>query len=70
MNEQIKGVIRAILAGAAGYIAGKGVLPLEQANELAAAILGIVTIAWSAFDKKKSAEKLDAAIAAPAGKAE
>jgi hypothetical protein len=68
--EQLNGVIRAILTLAAGYMVGKGIIPAETVNDLVAAGIGIFTVVWSILEKKNQKTALDAAIAAPAGKAE
>lgn len=68
--EQFKGVIRAILAAGAGYLAGKGIIPAEGVDEMVSAVLLLITVIWSAADKKTAAVKLEKAIAAPEGKAE
>lgn len=51
-KEMTWGVVRAILAGGAGYLAGKGVADLGTLNEVIGAIGVIFTAGWSIWAKK------------------
>lgn len=51
--EAIWGVIRTILAAAAGYFAAKGYFDMPMANEVISAVGVIFVAAWSIFNKAK-----------------
>jgi hypothetical protein len=51
-KDQMTGLIRALIAVAAGYVGGKGWLPMELLNDIAPP-LGLVGVAvWSWFTNK------------------
>ena len=70
MLEAIKGIVRALLGAAAGYVVAKGWLDADMANEVIGAVLLIMTAGWSVFDKKTAEVKLQKAVSAPEGKSE
>lgn len=49
------GVIRAVLAGGAGYLAGKGIADAATLNEVIGALGVIFAAGWSVWAKKKAA---------------
>lgn len=52
-KEQIGGIVRALLAGASGYLIGKG-WDAALVNEIAGALGIIVVSGWSLWTKKKA----------------
>lgn len=52
-QEQISGIIRAVLAAAAGYLAGKGVIDAGLADQLVGAGVTIGVAIWSVMSKKQ-----------------
>jgi hypothetical protein len=54
-KDMIWGVVRAVLAGGAGYLAGKGIADTATWNEVIGAIGVIFTAAWSIRAKKAAA---------------
>lgn len=53
MNTEIQGAIRAISAGVAGMLATRGFLASSEIEIVVAVVMGIATIAWSIYDKRK-----------------
>jgi hypothetical protein len=51
-KEQVGGFIRAVLGAVAGYIAGKGLIPIEVLNEVVAGATLVGVAVWSYFSKK------------------
>lgn len=47
MNPQLDGILRAILVGVGGFIAGKGWIPIEMVNEIVGALLVIGGAVWT-----------------------
>lgn len=54
-SEQIGGVLRAILASLAGYVAGKGLITASIADQLVGAGVTIGVAIWSIWSKKPAA---------------
>ena len=54
-NEQVGGVLRAILAAVAGYVAGKGMISAGVADQLVGAGVTIGVAIWSVMSKKQVA---------------
>jgi hypothetical protein len=52
--ETIFGIVRALLAAGAGYLAGKGYIDVGATDELVGAGLLIITAIWSALAKNKN----------------
>ena len=53
MNKEMAwGVVRAVLAGASGYVVGKGIADQGTVNEVIGAIGVLFTATWSVWDKK------------------
>lgn len=50
-KDQIGGVVRALLAGASGYLIGKG-WDAALVNEVAGALGVLVVSGWSLWDKR------------------
>lgn len=55
MKDMILGIVRHVLTAAGGTLAGNGVLTDADANVAAGAIITLLGIAWSVWDKKKKA---------------
>lgn len=70
MFETFKGVIRHILTFGGGFLASSGIIPESDVDVLVGAVVTLIGIVWSAIDKRSAKDKLDKAIAAPAGEAE
>mgnify|MGYP003350585532 FL=1 len=51
-SDQVAGILRAVLAAAAGYVAGKGLITAGVADQLVGAGVTIGVAIWSAFSKK------------------
>jgi hypothetical protein len=51
-KEAVGGIVRAILAAGAGYLAGKGFIDAGMADQLVGAGVLIVTAIWSVLSKK------------------
>lgn len=58
MKEALLGFIRHILTFGGGFLASNGFITEGQIELAVGAIITLVGIAWSAFDKKKTADKL------------
>lgn len=54
-KDMVWGVIRAVLAGGAGYLAGKGIADAAVLNEIIGAIGVIFAAGWSIWAKKSAA---------------
>lgn len=54
-GDQFGGLIRTIVAAAAGYFAGKGILDAETWTAIAGAAGVVGTAIWSFWIKKKTA---------------
>lgn len=54
-QDQVGGVIRAILAALAGYAAGKGLISSDMASELVGAGVTVGVAIWSVLSKKPTA---------------
>lgn len=54
-KEMSWGVIRAVLAGGAGYLAGKGVADAATLNEIIGALGVLFAAGWSIWAKKAAA---------------
>lgn len=55
MKDMILGIVRHVLTTAGGTLAGNGVITDADANVAAGAIITLIGIAWSVWDKKKKA---------------
>jgi len=51
-NEQVSGILRAVLAAVAGYVAGKGLITAGVADQLVGAGVTIGVAIWSVVSKK------------------
>ena len=60
MKEALLGFIRHILTFGGGFLASNGYITTSDVELVVGAIITLVGIAWSAFDKKKTAEKIAA----------
>jgi hypothetical protein len=54
-QDQVSGILRAVLAAAAGYLAGKGLINAGVADQLVGAGVTIGVAIWSVFSKKPPA---------------
>ena len=57
MNPNIASLIRHGLSAAGGFLVAKGMVSLDQINEIAGAIITLAGIGWSVFKNKKSDKK-------------
>jgi len=53
--DQVGGIVRAVVAAAAGYFVGQGVVDAETAQVIGGALTTLVVAVWSVWAKKKSA---------------
>lgn len=51
-NEQVGGVVRAIVAVGIGYLAGKNIIAPGMVAELTAAVTAAVIAGWSAYTNR------------------
>lgn len=51
-NDQVAGIIRAIVSAVGGYLAGKGYIDSETAVAVGGAVVVIATAVWSFISKK------------------
>lgn len=63
------GILRNAISGLVAYAAGKGWLPADQAPEVVAGAVVLVSAIWSIIQKRNAHVDLKAAIAAPTGQA-
>lgn len=61
IKNAVLGILRHILTTAGGFLGGEGVLTGDDVNAAVGAIMTIIGIAWSAFDKYKTEKKIEAA---------
>lgn len=54
MNDSIKSIVRHSLSFGGGFLVAKGLVTVDQANELAGAVITIIAVAWSAWNNRKS----------------
>lgn len=64
MNDSIKSIIRHGLSFGGGFLVAKGLVTLDQANELAGAVITVAGIAWSIYKNRKTPPAPPAAPAA------
>lgn len=69
-NSVVGGIVRTVLASAGGILVTKGYVDDATLQAIIGAAITLGTGVWSIVQKKSAAKKLEAAIAAPAGKAE
>ena len=53
MNAEIQGAIRAVAAGVAGMLATRGFIASSEIEVIIAVVMGIATISWSIYEKRK-----------------
>lgn len=79
LKKSVGSIVRLALGFVAGFLSARGVIDAETGVALAGdanvqivagAIITLVTGIWTAWKNRREVAKLDAAIAAPAGKAE
>jgi hypothetical protein len=54
-KDMVWGIARAVLAGASGYLVGKGMLDQSMSNDVIGAIGVLFTAGWSVWSKKQAA---------------
>jgi hypothetical protein len=59
MNANIASLIRHILTAAGGFLVAKGLASADQVAELVGAVVSISGVAWSIFNNKKNADKVE-----------
>lgn len=52
LKDSILGVVRHILTTAGGYLSANGIIGADEVNTGVGAIITLVGIAWSIWDKK------------------
>lgn len=58
MNESIKSIVRHGLSFGGGFLVAKGLVSVDQANELAGAVITVLGVVWSVWKNKKAAGTL------------
>lgn len=53
-QDQFTGLLRAILPGILGYLAGKGLIPGDQVGPIAAALVTLGAAGWSVYVNQKT----------------
>lgn len=66
VKEIVFGLVRHVLTAGGVYLVNDGALEMTQVETLVGALMTIVGIGWSVWQKKKAGEKLTEAVAAPA----
>lgn len=54
MDQQIQGVLRAVLAAGGGWLVGHGYIDNEMAANLAGAALTLFAAGWSVYSKRQA----------------
>ncbi len=54
MNDSIKSIIRHGLSFGGGFLVAKGLVTVDQANELAGAVITVLGIGWSVYRNRKA----------------
>lgn len=52
-NEQIAGVVRAVVAAVGGYFVGKGMVDANTVATIGGALATLATAVWSVWSKKE-----------------
>ena len=52
-QEQVGGIVRALVAAAGGYFVGQGLVDAETMMTVGGAITTLVVAVWSIYSKKK-----------------
>ena len=64
MNPNVASLIRHGLSAAGGFLVAKGMVTLDQVNEIAGAVITLAGIGWSVFKNKNTPPAPPAAPAA------
>jgi len=64
MKDSIKSIVRHGLSFGGGFLVAKGIVSVDQANELAGAVITIFGVAWSIYKNRKTPPTPPAAPAA------
>jgi len=54
MNDSIKSIVRHGLSFGGGFLVAKGLVTVDQANELAGAVITLLGVGWSVWNNRKS----------------
>ncbi len=54
MNDSIKSIVRHGLSFGGGFLVAKGLVTVDQANELAGAIITVLGVGWSVWNNRKA----------------
>lgn len=54
MNDSIKSIVRHGFSFGGGFLVAKGLVTLDQANELAGAVITVLGIGWSIYKNLKT----------------
>ena len=52
-QEQVGGIVRALVSAAGGYLVGQGLIDAETMLTVAGAVTTIAVAVWSIYSKKK-----------------
>ena len=55
MNDSIKSIVRHGLSFGGGFLVAKGLVTVDQANELAGAVITLLGVGWSVWKNRKAA---------------
>jgi hypothetical protein len=64
MNDSLKSIVRHGLSFGGGFLVAKGLVTVDQANELAGAIITLLGVGWSVWKNSKTPPAPPAALAA------
>jgi len=64
MNDSIKSIVRHGLLFGGGFLVAKGLVTVDQANELAGAVITLLGVGWSVWKNSKTPPTPPAAPAA------
>ena len=54
MNDSIKSIVRHGLSFGGGFLVAKGLVTVDQANELAGAVITLLGVGWSVWKNRKA----------------
>ena len=54
MNDSIKSIVRHGLSFGGGFLVAKGLVTVDQANELAGAVITVIGVGWSVWKNRKA----------------
>jgi hypothetical protein len=54
MNDSLKSIVRHGLSFGGGFLVARGLVTVDQANELAGAVITALGVAWSIYKNRKN----------------